>query len=218
MSSPRCTTSSRSRPLSRRRARRVVREHNPRTATRSRSACGPSAGAPSTSPSCSERSTAERRRVVGVRDATADTWLNARRAHPLSPLGDPSPWQSSSLRVRVQRRRERRRRQPDQSEQPADALPGAVNGVVPSSRLVNVAPNCIAAREAGPSLARIFAMAREINDRARRRAVLPAALRRGEVREPGEPTRQQSRVRRDRRHVAERHAGRSLVPRLGQGG
>ena len=29
---------------------------------------------------------------------------------------------------------------------------------------MNVAPNCIAAREAGPSLARIFAMAREIND------------------------------------------------------
>src|SRR5258708_35268830 len=42
-------------------------------------------------------------------------------------------------------------------------LAGAVNGVVPSSRLVNVAPNCVAAREAGPSLARIFAMAREIN-------------------------------------------------------
>jgi hypothetical protein len=42
-------------------------------------------------------------------------------------------------------------------------LPGAVNGVVAKSRLVNVAPNCIAAREAGPSLARIFAMAREIN-------------------------------------------------------
>ena len=41
---------------------------------------------------------------------------------------------------------------------------GAVNGVVPMSRLVNVAPNCCAAREAGPSLARIFAMAREIND------------------------------------------------------
>jgi hypothetical protein len=43
------------------------------------------------------------------------------------------------------------------------ALPGAVNGVVPSSRLVTVARNCVAAREAGPSLARIFAMAREIN-------------------------------------------------------
>jgi hypothetical protein len=42
-------------------------------------------------------------------------------------------------------------------------LAGAVNGAVPMSRLVNVAPNCIAAREAGPSLARIFAMAREIN-------------------------------------------------------
>jgi hypothetical protein len=42
-------------------------------------------------------------------------------------------------------------------------LAGAVNGVVPMSRLVNVAPNCIAAREAGPSLARIFAVAREIN-------------------------------------------------------
>ena len=42
-------------------------------------------------------------------------------------------------------------------------LPGAVNGVVPASRLVNVAPNCATAREAGPSLARIFAMAREVN-------------------------------------------------------
>ena len=42
-------------------------------------------------------------------------------------------------------------------------LAGAVNGVVPTSRLVHVAPNCIAAREAGPSLARIFAMARESN-------------------------------------------------------
>ena len=40
-------------------------------------------------------------------------------------------------------------------------LAGAVNGEVPTNRLVNVAPNCIAAREAGPSLARIFAMARE---------------------------------------------------------
>ncbi len=43
-------------------------------------------------------------------------------------------------------------------------LAGAVNGAVLASRLVNVAPNCVAAREAGPSLARIFAMAREIND------------------------------------------------------
>ena len=39
-------------------------------------------------------------------------------------------------------------------------LAGAVNGEVPSSRLVKVVPNCQAAREAGPSLARIFAMAR----------------------------------------------------------
>ncbi len=43
-------------------------------------------------------------------------------------------------------------------------LPGAVNGLVPMSRLVHVAANCITARAAGPSLARIFAMAREIND------------------------------------------------------
>jgi hypothetical protein len=42
-------------------------------------------------------------------------------------------------------------------------LAGALNGVVPMSRLVNVAANCIAAREAGPSLARLFAMAREVN-------------------------------------------------------
>src|SRR4051794_31626052 len=42
-------------------------------------------------------------------------------------------------------------------------LAGEVNGVVPLSRLVNVAPNCLAAREAGPSLWRIFTMAREVN-------------------------------------------------------
>jgi hypothetical protein len=40
-------------------------------------------------------------------------------------------------------------------------LVGQVNGVVSPARLVGVAPHCIAAREAGPSLARIFAMARE---------------------------------------------------------
>jgi hypothetical protein len=42
-------------------------------------------------------------------------------------------------------------------------LAGAVNGEVPRSRLVGVVPNCIAAREAGPSLARLFAMARHAN-------------------------------------------------------
>jgi hypothetical protein len=40
-------------------------------------------------------------------------------------------------------------------------LPNAVNGEVPPSRLVNVIPNCIAAREAAPSLMRIFTMARQ---------------------------------------------------------
>src|SRR5438445_1784240 len=40
-------------------------------------------------------------------------------------------------------------------------LPNAVNGEVPASRLVIVGPNCIAAREAAPSLARIFTMARQ---------------------------------------------------------
>jgi hypothetical protein len=40
-------------------------------------------------------------------------------------------------------------------------LPGVENGKVPRSRLVNVAPNCIAAREAGPSLLRLFTMARQ---------------------------------------------------------
>ncbi|MDQ1511344.1 MAG: hypothetical protein QOG50_3188, partial [Actinomycetota bacterium] len=40
-------------------------------------------------------------------------------------------------------------------------LPNAVNGEVPQSRLVNVGPNCIAAREAAPSLMRIFTMARQ---------------------------------------------------------
>jgi hypothetical protein len=40
-------------------------------------------------------------------------------------------------------------------------LAGAVNGRVPSNRLINVAQNCVTAREAGPSLARIFMMARQ---------------------------------------------------------
>ena len=40
-------------------------------------------------------------------------------------------------------------------------LVGAVNGEVSPSRLVRVVPNCSAAREAGPSLARVFALARE---------------------------------------------------------
>ena len=41
-------------------------------------------------------------------------------------------------------------------------LPGATNGLVPRSMLIDVAPNCVAARAAGPSLARLFAMAREL--------------------------------------------------------
>jgi hypothetical protein len=40
-------------------------------------------------------------------------------------------------------------------------LAGAVNGEVPPQRLVNVAANCRTAREAGPSLYRLFAMARQ---------------------------------------------------------
>src|SRR3954453_23827451 len=40
-------------------------------------------------------------------------------------------------------------------------LAGEGDGVVSPSRLVTVFPNCIAAREAGPSLARIFAMAQQ---------------------------------------------------------
>jgi hypothetical protein len=40
-------------------------------------------------------------------------------------------------------------------------LPNAVNGEVPRSRLVVVGPNCLTAREAGPSLSRLFAMARQ---------------------------------------------------------
>jgi hypothetical protein len=42
-------------------------------------------------------------------------------------------------------------------------LPNAVNGEVRGSRLVMVGPNCIAAREAAPSLTRIFTMARQAN-------------------------------------------------------
>jgi hypothetical protein len=40
-------------------------------------------------------------------------------------------------------------------------LPGATNGEVPRSRLINVIPHCIAAREAAPSLMRLFTMARQ---------------------------------------------------------
>jgi ribosomal protein L24E len=40
-------------------------------------------------------------------------------------------------------------------------IPGATNGKVPRSRLVNVIPNCRAAREAAPSLMRLFTMARQ---------------------------------------------------------
>jgi len=40
-------------------------------------------------------------------------------------------------------------------------LAGAINGVVPMSRLVRVIQNCIAAREAAPSLMRLFTMARQ---------------------------------------------------------
>jgi hypothetical protein len=39
-------------------------------------------------------------------------------------------------------------------------LSGAVNGEVPMTRLVRVVPNCVAAREAAPSLMRIFMLAR----------------------------------------------------------
>jgi len=38
-----------------------------------------------------------------------------------------------------------------------------VNGEVPHTRLVRVGPNCVAAREAAPSLMRIFTMARQAN-------------------------------------------------------
>src|SRR3954468_10086613 len=40
-------------------------------------------------------------------------------------------------------------------------LPNAVNGEVSASRLIFVTPSCVAAREAAPSLMRIFTMARQ---------------------------------------------------------
>jgi hypothetical protein len=43
------------------------------------------------------------------------------------------------------------------------ALGGQVNGEVATSRLVQVAPHCVAAREAAPSLRRLFTMARAAN-------------------------------------------------------
>src|SRR5262245_51023861 len=52
---------------------------------------------------------------------------------------------------------------PIQPENRPTPLPGAVNGVVPMTMLINVGPNCVAARGAAPSLARLFAMSRAIN-------------------------------------------------------
>src|SRR4051812_4642466 len=49
--------------------------------------------------------------------------------------------------------------QPD--NRPA-SLPGVTNGEVPSSLLVQVAPNCVPARAAGPSLSLLFAEARAV--------------------------------------------------------
>ena len=98
------------------------------------------------------------------------------------------------------------------------ALAGAVNGVVPMSRLVNVAANCTAAREAGPSLARIFAMAREINDALGADQCYRPLSDEVKFANQAEPAGQQPRVRRDGRDRGQRHARRPLVPRLGQGG
>ena len=93
-------------------------------------------------------------------------------------------------------------------------LPGAVNGVVPMSRLVNVAPNCITARAAGPSLARIFAMAREVNDALGAdqcyRPLSDEVKFANQANQPG----QQPGVRRDGRHrrrTAHRSATRTTV-------
>lgn len=43
------------------------------------------------------------------------------------------------------------------------ALAGQVNGEVAPTRLVRVAPNCLSAREAAPSLRRLFTLARAAN-------------------------------------------------------
>src|SRR5260370_3964712 len=40
-------------------------------------------------------------------------------------------------------------------------IPGATNGELPSTDLINIAPNCQAARAAGPSLSLLLAAARE---------------------------------------------------------
>src|SRR5690348_5437754 len=42
-------------------------------------------------------------------------------------------------------------------------IPGAVNGEVPATHLIGVIPNCVAERNAAPSLMRLFTMAREAN-------------------------------------------------------
>jgi hypothetical protein len=42
-------------------------------------------------------------------------------------------------------------------------LPGQINGAVAPNQLVRLSPTCLAARAAGPSLMRIFAMARQAN-------------------------------------------------------
>ena len=49
---------------------------------------------------------------------------------------------------------------PIRPENRPTGLPGQTNGVVSRSSLINVVPNCIAARSAAPSLSRLFTLAR----------------------------------------------------------
>ena len=110
---------------------------------------------------------------------------------------------------------------------------GAVSPITPANRPTPLAERgerrgpAVAPRERRPELHRRARSRTELDahlhdgasgaGRPRRRGVLSHARQRGEVREPGEPTRRQSRVRRERRNRAERQTRRPLDARLGQG-
>ena len=107
-----CTTTSRWRRVSRAELGAWYVE-TIRDAESSPSACGPSTGARSTSPSCSDAA-----RACRARDASVRPWLNracaSLRRSATSRLVAVASWSS----------RRRRRREPDQPEQPADAARG----------------------------------------------------------------------------------------------
>ena len=103
--------------------------------------------------------------------------------------------------------------QPDNRPLP---LPGVTNGEVPPSLLVQVAPNCVTARAAGPSLSLLFAEARAVGVSLGSEECYPRARGSGD-RSGARDCKRKPRVRGVGRHVADGDAGRHLDARLGEG-